>query len=264
VLSVVEGVAGQGEQLTVAAVAAHLSQLREAAAAQVAAAAAAAAAVVPELESASEPEPEPELDGEAAVPRTKAAADSVVVEVLQGMGFPLNACRRASALVGHRSTPEAVDVALEWCLEHAGDADFDRAPSPTLTTADSHGSGGGSRQPLRGRQAKPDPLEAKRRKALLERYLNADAGGECFPRVYWAAVPKALRARRVNRRRRRRQGGQRARWCASKGRRCRRWPGGNEESGADATAGACTACGGGAVQDSVPPPSHKYHDQTLD
>jgi|EP01047_Picozoa_sp_COSAG01_P062401 hypothetical protein len=34
-----------------------------------------------------------------------------------------------------------------------------------------------------------------------------DGGGESFMCVYWVAVPKALRARRVNRRPQRRRGG---------------------------------------------------------
>jgi hypothetical protein len=49
-------------------------------------------------------------------------------------------------------------------------------------------------------------------------------GGECFPRVDWVAVPKALRARRVNRR---------ARWWRWRPPRC--WP----SAGAHARCMAC-------------------------
>jgi hypothetical protein len=52
---------------------------------------------------------------------------------------------------------------------------------------------------------RPPPRPALQQRALVLRVgLSGGGGGESFRRVHWVAVPKAVRARRVNRRRRRR------------------------------------------------------------
>eukprot|EP01047_Picozoa_sp_COSAG01_P055139 COSAG01_NODE_6106_length_3848_cov_1.384102_2_plen_182_part_00 len=78
------------------------------------------------------------------------------------------------------------------------------APCRAMTKTEADFKDGGANRystPARGECASSSPGPA----AAAADGRGGGGGGESFPRVHWVAVPQALRARRVNRRRRRLQ-----------------------------------------------------------
>ena len=54
--------------------------------------------------------------------------DMAVVQQLSEMGFPWEACRKAVQLTGNCGS----EIAMNWIMEHMGDADFaEPLPAPT-------------------------------------------------------------------------------------------------------------------------------------
>ena len=81
----------------------------------------------------SGPQPGEELQPEAAPPPSAAApvADEGIVAQLVSMGFSENGSRRAALATNNASA----DVAMNWVLEHMGDANFNDPIEPPAPAA---------------------------------------------------------------------------------------------------------------------------------